>query len=153
MLGNCTVSDVARAENWYARVFGRAPDARPMDGLIEWHLAPGFGVQVFADPERAGHSTVVLEVAGLDAQAERLLASGIEHQGPQPGGGARIPQLQDLDGNRVVLASPAGGTFALSLAPGAQACSATQSKDHGSSSPIAMLRAPAGVWTMTRSRG
>lgn len=109
MLGNCTVSDVARAENWYARVFGRAPDARPMDGLIEWHLAPGFGVQVFADPERAGHSTVVLEVADLDAQAERLLASGIEHQGPQPGGGARILQLQDPDGNRVVLASPLAG--------------------------------------------
>ncbi|WP_413455946.1 VOC family protein [Glutamicibacter sp. FR1] len=109
MLGNCTVSDVSRAENWYARLFGRAPDARPMDRLIEWHLAPGIGVQVFADPERAGHSTVVLEVADLDAQAERLLESGIEHHGPQPGGGARILQLQDPNGNRVVLASPLVG--------------------------------------------
>lgn len=86
-----------------------APDARLMDRLIEWHLATGIGVQVFADPERAGHSTVVLEVADLDVQAERLFASGIEHQSPQPGGGARILQLQDPDGNRVVLASPLAG--------------------------------------------
>ncbi|MBM7768034.1 VOC family protein [Glutamicibacter nicotianae] len=85
-----------------------APDARLMDRLIEWHLAPGIGVQVFADPERAGHSTIVLEVADLDDQAERLLESGIEHQGPQPGG-ARILQLQDPNGNRVVLASPLVG--------------------------------------------
>jgi len=109
MLGNCTVSDVARAEHWYARLFGRSPDQRPMDGLLEWHLAPGYGVQVYCEPERAGHSTLVLEVADLEAQASRLLESGIEHHGPQPGGGARILQLQDPDGNRVVLASPLTG--------------------------------------------
>ncbi|MEF9873126.1 MULTISPECIES: VOC family protein [Micrococcaceae] len=109
MLSNCTVSNLARAEHWYARLFNRAPDQRPMDGLLEWHLAPGFGVQVFAEPDRAGYSTLVLEVADLDAQAARLLDAGIGHHGPQPGGGARIVQLQDPDGNRVVLASPLPG--------------------------------------------
>lgn len=29
--------------------------------------------------------------------------AGIHHDGPQPGGGARILQLADPDGNRVVL--------------------------------------------------
>ncbi|MEF9980965.1 MAG: hypothetical protein RR762_06145 [Glutamicibacter sp.] len=48
-------------------------------------------------------------MADLDAQAARLLDAGIGHRGPQPGGGARIVQLQDPDGNRVVLASPLPG--------------------------------------------
>jgi hypothetical protein len=31
------VTDLERARSWYAKAFGRAPDATPMDGLIEWH--------------------------------------------------------------------------------------------------------------------
>ncbi len=33
-----TVIDLERPRVWYARVFGREPDAAPMDGLYEWHL-------------------------------------------------------------------------------------------------------------------
>lgn len=105
LLGNCTVSDLQRAESWYTKLFARKPDRRPMDGLLEWHLGPGFGIQVWCEPQRSGHSTVVLEVSDLPAQAQRLLQLGIEHQGLQPGGGAQILQLVDPDGNRVVLTS------------------------------------------------
>lgn len=105
MLGHCTVADLDRAELWYAKLFGRGPDRRPMEGLLEWHLAPGYGVQVWCEPERAGRSTLVLEVFDLQAQAERLAALGLDNGGPQPGGGAQIVQLQDPDGNRVVLSS------------------------------------------------
>lgn len=83
MLGNATVSDLARAEHWYAQLIGRGPDRRPMPGLLEWQLGPGFGLQVYCEPERAGHSTVVLEVADLDAHAARLAEAGIEHPGIQ----------------------------------------------------------------------
>ena len=82
ILANCTVSDLARAEDWYTRLLEREPDHRPMPGLLEWHLGQGFGVQVWADPERAGKSTVVLDVADLNADAARLLSLGIAHQGP-----------------------------------------------------------------------
>lgn len=104
LLANCTVSDLDRAEQWYTRLFGREPDARPMAGLIEWHLADTFGVQVWSEPDRAGSSTVVLEETLLDDAATRLTAAGIGHGGPQPGGGARLLLVTDPDGNRVVLA-------------------------------------------------
>lgn len=55
-------------------------------------------------PERAGRSTVVLDESDLDAAATRLLAAGIDDSGPESGGGARILQLTDPDGNHVVLA-------------------------------------------------
>ncbi len=41
-------------------------------------------------------------VTELDATAARLAESGIEHDGPQPGGGSRILQVADPDGNSVV---------------------------------------------------
>lgn len=103
VLAHCTVTDLDRAEEWYTRLFGREPDARPMPGLIEWHLGASFGVQVWSEPERAGKSSVVLDETDLDAAAARATEVGIHHDGPLPGGGARILPLADPDGNRVVL--------------------------------------------------
>ena len=103
VLGQSTVRDLGTAEPWYTTLFGRGPDTRPMDGLLEWHLPGGSGVQVWAEPDRAGGSTVVLGSDDLDAAAAALAAAGIEHGGPQPGGGQRVLQLTDPDGNRVVL--------------------------------------------------
>lgn len=103
ILAQCTVSDIARAEQWHSLLFDRAPDLRPMPGLIEWHPGDTFGLQVWSEPERAGQSTVVLDETDLDAAAARLTASGIAHDGPVPGGGGRILLLSDPDGNRVVI--------------------------------------------------
>lgn len=104
LLANCSVSDLERAESWYTLLFDRGPDARPMPGLLEWRLGTSFGLQVWAEPERAGRSTVVLDVTDLDARAARLVALGIDHAGPQPGGGGRILQIADPDRNRVIFA-------------------------------------------------
>lgn len=103
LLANCAVTDVDRAENWYARLFDGGPDARPMAGLLEWHLSETFGLQVWKDPSRAGHASVVLAETDLDAAAERLHDVGIRHSGTEPGGGSRILQLNDPDGNHIVL--------------------------------------------------
>ena len=102
VLAQCTVTNLDRAEEWYTRLFDREPDARPMPGLLEWHLGDTFGIQVWSETDRAGHSTVVLDETDLDAAAARLATAGLDHGGPQPGGGARILQLTDPDGNRVV---------------------------------------------------
>lgn len=104
VLASCTVTDLDRAERWYATVFEREPDARPMPGLLEWHLGDACGVQVWSEPDRAGRSGVVLGVDDLDAVATRVAQAGLDHDGPEPGGGERILQLLDPDGNRVVLA-------------------------------------------------
>lgn len=74
-----------------------------MPGLIEWHLGDTFGVQVWSEPDRAGRSSMVLEETNLDDAAARLLEQGIRNDGPQPGDGARVVQIIDPDGNRVVL--------------------------------------------------
>lgn len=44
VLAQSTVTELESAENWYGRLFGCAPDAWPMPGLLEWHLGEGFGV-------------------------------------------------------------------------------------------------------------
>ncbi len=103
LLANCTVTDLDRAEDWYTRLLDRGPDARPMPGLLEWHLDDSSGLQVWSEPDRAGRSSVVLEETDLDQAAAHATETGIDHDGPQPGGGARILQLTDPDGNRVVL--------------------------------------------------
>ena len=104
VLAQATVSDLTEAERWYSAIFARGPDARPMDGLIEWHLGDSFGVQVWAEPERAGHSSMVLGESDLDKLAARLTEAGIEHPGPQQVTASRILSLEDPDGNRVLFA-------------------------------------------------
>lgn len=74
-----------------------------MDGLIEWHLGEHFGVQVWVDPDRCGRSSIVLSADDLDAEAKRLSDAGIGHDGPQQVTSSRVLQLEDPDGNRVVL--------------------------------------------------
>ncbi|MFB9376534.1 VOC family protein [Kineococcus gynurae] len=103
LLAQATVTDLDACEGWYATLFDGPPQARPMPGLLEWHPDVAFGVQVWREPERAGHSTVVLEVTDLDAEADRLTAAGVGHDGPQPASAFRILVLADPDGNRVVL--------------------------------------------------
>jgi catechol 2,3-dioxygenase-like lactoylglutathione lyase family enzyme len=103
VLAQATVSEGPAAEGWYTALFDREPDGRPMDGLLEWHLGAGSGVQVWAEPGRAGRSTVVLGTDDLDAVAARLSRAGVAHAGPEPGGGQRVLRLTDPDGNRVVV--------------------------------------------------
>ncbi|OLT54754.1 glyoxalase [Corynebacterium sp. CNJ-954] len=102
VLAHCTVSDLARARDWYGGLFERTPDAEPMPGLIEWHIGDSAGLQVWSEPDRAGASSVVLGDTDIDVVAARMTRLGIDHDGPQPGGGARILPLSDPDGNRVV---------------------------------------------------
>lgn len=102
LLAQSTVRDLAVAEPWYAALFGSPPDARPMDGLLEWHLGESFGVQVWRDPERAGRSALVLDESDLDGLAARLTAAGLEHDGISPATASRVLILSDADGNQVV---------------------------------------------------
>lgn len=57
---------------------------------------------MWSEPERAGHSSVVLAETDLEGFAARATEAGIDYAGPQPGGGARLLQLVDPDGNSVV---------------------------------------------------
>lgn len=102
LMASITVMDQEQAQDWYTKVFERDPDATPMPGLLEWHFGGEFGVQVWAEPQRAGYSTAVIGESDLDVLADRLSAAGIDHGGPQSGGGQQILQIADPDGNRIV---------------------------------------------------
>jgi catechol 2,3-dioxygenase-like lactoylglutathione lyase family enzyme len=106
LLAQSTVSDLARAEQWYTRVLGSPPDARPMPGLLEWHLAEHYGLQVWSEPQRAGHSSVVLDESDFALLIRHLDDVGIDHEGPQDATSSRILRLLDPDGNRVVFTGP-----------------------------------------------
>ncbi|NHA69102.1 VOC family protein [Phycicoccus flavus] len=103
LLSNHRVSDLDRAERWYGALVGRAADARPMEGLLEWHLSEGSGIQVWLEPEAAGSSGCTVTVRDLDDVAERLTAAGVEHDGVEQASSSRLLRLTDPDGNRVVL--------------------------------------------------
>jgi hypothetical protein len=81
VLAHCTVTNLDRAEGWYTGLLGREPDARPMDGLIEWHFGSSCGLQVWSEPDRAGRSSVVLEETDLDGAAGHATQTGIAHAG------------------------------------------------------------------------
>jgi catechol 2,3-dioxygenase-like lactoylglutathione lyase family enzyme len=103
LFAQMTVSNLDRAGDWYARFFGREPDARPMDGLVEWHLGDAFGVQVWLDPQRAGRSAMVLDESDLDGRAAALDTARLPYEGPQQVTASRIVQLADPDGNEIVI--------------------------------------------------
>lgn len=103
LLAQVAVSDLAEAEEWYGRLFDGGPDARPMDGLVEWHLGDGRGVQLWRDPDRAGRSTFVLRTDDIDAFAAHLDEVGIAGPEVQQATASRILPIEDLEGNRIVV--------------------------------------------------
>ena len=68
-LANILVRDFGAARDWYAVLFGRAPDAEPMEGLAEWAFPAGGWLQVARDPEGAGRGSVTLAVSDIGACA------------------------------------------------------------------------------------
>ncbi|MYR08925.1 VOC family protein [Gordonia sp. SID5947] len=103
VLAQSTVSELARAESWYTAVLGTGPTDRPMDGLVEWQFGEHYGLQVELEPERAGRSTVVLVESDLDGFGRHLDAVGIDHPAIVDAMTVRYLQLEDPDGNRVVV--------------------------------------------------
>ncbi len=73
-----------------------------LSGSPVHHLADTFGIQVWAESDRAGHSSTVLNESDLDALVVHLDEAGIVHHGPQDVTSSRILSLVDPDGNRIV---------------------------------------------------
>ena len=102
VLAQAVVTDLDRALVWYGRLFGRKPDANPMEGLHEWHFGSACGVQVWSEPDRAGHATIVLAESDLEALAAHVGESGLGEADIEQLTASRALQLSDPDGNRLV---------------------------------------------------
>ena len=99
------VQDLATALDWYARLFGRAADDRPIPDLAQWYL-DGFGFQVMREPQRAGRGMATLVVPDIEAERTRLAAVGIGLDEAVRGPFGAIVQFEDPEGNRITLAEP-----------------------------------------------
>lgn len=98
--------NLERSKEWYAHLFGRAPDAEPMRHLAEWHQGSEAGMQLFEDETWAGQSTLTLAVTGLDEEHTRLKSLGLDAGDIESGDEVSIMRMKDPDGNLIVLAQP-----------------------------------------------
>ncbi|MEU0369715.1 VOC family protein [Streptomyces sp. NPDC006283] len=104
VLAVAPVKDIEAAVIWYERLLGRPADARPMDGLADWHVAPSGWIQVFRSPEHAGGALLNLVVDDLEKALADLAGRGIAAGDAQPGSqGVRFAAVHDPDGNRITL--------------------------------------------------
>ncbi|MFE0243201.1 VOC family protein [[Kitasatospora] papulosa] len=104
VLAVAPVMAIEPAVEWYERLFGRPADARPMDGLADWHISPYAWLQVFESPEQAGGTLMNLVVDDLDQALSDLADRGIRAGEIQPGAReVRFAAVHDPDGNRVTL--------------------------------------------------
>lgn len=101
-----TTKDMAEAERFYTILFGRAPDDRPMDGLIQWRDVAGANIQIFQDERSAGFGRCTIVVPEM-AEARRALSdAGLSPRDEREGDFGKIAQLDDPDGNLITLAEP-----------------------------------------------
>ena len=115
------VSDQDRARDFYVRVLGlELVEDRPMGPGRRWVRVRPVGAETaitlvtWFDSMPAGSSTgIVLETDDVDGEAERLGALGVAVTGVQDAPWGRYVQLQDPDGNGLILqqSSPGVGRF------------------------------------------
>lgn len=100
-----STTQIGRAYEWYARLFGRASDRHPMVDLYEWHF-PNGGVQLVADATGAGRSLLTVVVGSLDAARHEMQTRDLVLGSVAGGNFAEVAQIADPDGNRITFAEP-----------------------------------------------
>ena len=78
VLAGVAVADVDAAVPWYEHLFGRRPDALPMEGLAEWHTPAGGVVQLVASADRAGRSLLTLDLDDLEHELAAMRQRGLD---------------------------------------------------------------------------
>jgi hypothetical protein len=99
-------SDLARSTTWFTSIFEREPDAKPMNGLAEWHHGETAGLQLFENTANSGKSTLTLIVADIRGEHARLAKAGLRPGEIETADYTTIFRLRDPDNNLVVLAQP-----------------------------------------------
>lgn len=104
-------ANLAEAERWYTKLFGRGPDNRPMDSLVQWELSDQCGVAISSDNEIAGQGAVFFYVDDVDVERSRLNGLGIVLGDDIKGDYSTLAQVRDRDGNLITLATPPSRPF------------------------------------------
>lgn len=110
-LAGIAVEDLADAIDFYERLFGRSPDARPKSDVAEWKLPGGGWVQVLADADRAGAAMLTLVVDDIAEELGRLGLHGLTPVAKSVGDFFKTAKFRDPDGNVILLSQPQPGTY------------------------------------------
>jgi hypothetical protein len=94
------------SEAWYTKLFGRGPDYRPMDTMVQWDLFDHGGVALVTDRDLAGRGAMFFIVDDLAAERRRLQGLGIVLGDDIQGDYSTLAQVHDPDGNLLTLATP-----------------------------------------------
>lgn len=103
IMGQVNCSKLDESTRWFAALFNRPPDARPMDGLVEWHHGAG-GLQLYQHAANAGHSALTLIVSDIATAVSGLRSAGRTVGQIEAGDHGSFMRLGDPDGNDIVLA-------------------------------------------------
>lgn len=103
------IADFERGLAFYTRLMGRAPDDRPMPGMAQWRNMNGAGLQLWHEPDHAGHGRTTIVVSVMDEERRRLDAAGVPLGPDVTGDWGIVAQITDPDGNQVTLAEPPKG--------------------------------------------
>ena len=103
------VRDFEGAIDWYSKLIGRAPDDRPMPEMVQWRNLAAAGIQLWHEPEHAGHGRMTIVVPVMAQERARIEAAGIALPPDLTGPFGVIVELTDPDGNRIALAEPPKG--------------------------------------------
>lgn len=104
VLAGVAVKNLGEAIAWYTRLIGRAPDDHPMPEVYEYSFPGGGWLQIFADVDRAGKSSLALTVDSIDETLCALKAAGIDAGEPTRSDYVDTTTVMDPDGNRIVFA-------------------------------------------------
>jgi catechol 2,3-dioxygenase-like lactoylglutathione lyase family enzyme len=104
-------TDLAAAESWYTKLFGRGPDHRPMDTLLHWEIFGHGGLMLSSSDEIANRGAMFLYVDDVAAERRRLQGLGITLGDDIEGDYSTLAQVRDPDGNLLTLATPPSRPF------------------------------------------
>jgi glyoxylase I family protein len=110
VLAGVPVRDMEAAIEWYGSLLGREPDARPMDGLADWHLTDVHTLQLVLDADRAGGGTVTLQVRDIAAAREAAAGRGVTFEyDDTTSTKVKFAELLDPEGNAVAIVESRDG--------------------------------------------
>jgi hypothetical protein len=96
------VSDLQRAQEWYARLLGGEPTFFPNDVEAVWELEENRSLYLELSPEQAGGGLVTLFLDDVDSFVDAASARGIDPTTRETyDNGVRKTTYHDPDGNEV----------------------------------------------------
>jgi predicted enzyme related to lactoylglutathione lyase len=111
-IASIAVRDLAAASAWYERLFGRPADSSPMPEVAEWKFDRGGWLQVYQEPERAGHGSCTLSTDDIAAVKAHLRSLGIDTGNASSGAKVKTIMITDPDGNHLAFAQAIDPTMA-----------------------------------------